>query len=222
MTSDPDQIRGNIERTQQTLSADVDALTDKVSPPRIVERRVQQTRSAVTNFKDRIMGSTTDYTSNLGGTASSTGSSARDSVASARDVVADKASAAADVASSAPDLARQRTRGNPLAAGLIAFGAGWLLSSLLPATDAEQQVAGQVKDLAAEKGRPVVEQAKQAGQEAAQELKDSAQQRAQSVRETAADAASTVRDEAQSQTADVTDHAQQARGRVTDQAGSGN
>ena len=220
MTSDPDQIRSSIEQTQQNLSVDVDALTDKVSPPKIVERRVQQTRSAMTSVKDRIMGSTSERTSALGGTVSSSASSARDSVSSARDTVADKASTAADMAGSAPDLARQRTRGNPLAAGLIAFGAGWLVASLLPATESEQQVASEVKDLATEKGRPVAQQLGQAGQEAAQELRDSAQQRAQSVKETATDAASTVRDEAQSHASDVTDHAQDARGRVTEQAGS--
>jgi gas vesicle protein len=220
MTSDPDQIRGNIEQTQQNLSADFDALTDKVSPPRIVERRVQQTRSAMTSVKDKIMGSATERTSALGGTVSSSASSAMDTVSSARDTVADKASSAADMAGSAPDLARQRTRGNPLAAGLIAFGAGWLVASLLPATEPEQQVASQVKDLAAEKGRPVAQQLGQAGQEAAQELRDSAQQRAQSVKETATDAASTVRDEAQSHASDVADHTKEARGRVTEQAGS--
>ncbi len=214
MTSDPDQIRDSIEQTQHNLSADVDALTEKVSPPRIVERRVQATRSAVTSMKDKIMGSASDRTSSLSGTVGSSASSARDTVAG-------KASAAADVASSAPDLARQRTRGNPLAAGLIAFGAGWLVASLLPATEPEQQMASQVKDVATEKGRPVAQQLSQAGQEAAQDLRESAQQRAQSVKETAADAASTVKDEAQSQTSDVTDHAQDARSRVTDQAGSG-
>ena len=41
MTSDPDEIRSNFEQTQHNLSADVDALTEKVSPPRIMERRVQ-------------------------------------------------------------------------------------------------------------------------------------------------------------------------------------
>jgi len=214
MTSDPDQIRGNIEQTQQNLSANVDALTEKVSPPKIMQRRVQQTRTSMTNVKEKIMGSTAEHTSNLGGTVSSSASSAKDTVAST-------ASSAADAVGSAPDLARQRTRGNPLAAGLIAFGAGWLVASLLPATEPEQQVASQVKDVATEQGRPVAQQLSQAGQEAAQELKDSAQQRAQSVKETATDAASTVRDEAQSQASDVTDHAQDARGRVTDQAGSG-
>jgi gas vesicle protein len=115
-------------------------------------------------------------------------------------------------------MARRRTRGNPLAAGLIAFGAGWLLSSLLPATEPEQQLASQVKDLATEKGRPVAQQLGQAGQQAAQELGESAQQKAQSVKETMTGAASTVTDEAQSRAADVTSHAQEARGRVTEQA----
>jgi len=214
MTSDPDQIRGNIENTQKNLSADVDALAEKVSPSRIVERRVEQTRSAMTSVKDRIMGSAAETTSTVSGAASS-------AAASAKDTLAAKASSAADMASSAPEQARQRTRGNPLAAGLVAFGAGWLLSSLLPATEPEQQAAAQVKDLAMEKGRPVAQELGQAGQEAAQSLRESAQQRAQSVKETATDAASTVAGEAQSQASDVTSHAQEARNRVAEQAGPG-
>jgi cell division septum initiation protein DivIVA len=214
MTSDPDQIRGNIEQTQKNLSANVDALAEKVSPSRIVERRVEQTRSAVSSVKDRIMGSAAETTSTVSGTASS-------AAASAKDTLAAKASSAADMASSAPEQARQRTRGNPLAAGLVAFGAGWLLSSLLPATEPERQGAVQVKDFAMEKGRPVAQELGQAGQEAAQSLRESAQQRAQLVKETATDAASTVAGEAQSQASDVTSHAQEARNRVTEQAGPG-
>ncbi len=211
MTSDPDEIRSNIEQTQQNLSADVDALAAKVSPAQIVDRRVQQTRSAVTSIKDKVMGSAADATSSMSGTAGS-------AVGSAKDTLSTTVSSAADMASSAPEQARQRTRGNPLAAGLIAFGAGWLLSSLLPATAPEQQAAAQVKDLAMEKGRPVAQELSQAGQEAAQQLRESAQQRAQSVKETATDAASTVADTAQSQASDVTSHAQEARSRVTEQA----
>lgn len=214
MTSDPDQIRGKIEHTQQNLSADVDALAEKVTPSRMVERRVERTRSAMTSVKDRIMGSAAETTSTVSGTASS-------AAVSAKDTLTEKASSAADMASSVPEQARQRTRGNPLAAGLVAFGAGWLLSSVLPATEPEQEAAAHVKDLAMEKGRPVAQELGQAGQEAAQGLRESAQQRAQSVKETAADAASTVAGEAQSQASDVTSHAQEARNRVTDQAGPG-
>lgn len=212
MTSDPDQIRGDIEQTQQNLSADVDALAEKVSPPRIVERQVQRTRWTIANLKDRIMGSTAEHASAMGGTVSS-------SAASAKDVLTAQASSAADRVGSAPEMARQRTRGNPLAAGLIAFGAGWLVSSLLPATGPEQQVASQMKHLATEKGRPVARQLSQAGQEIGQELRESAQQRAETIRKTAASGASTVTGEAQSRAADVAGHAQQAGTRVTEQAG---
>jgi hypothetical protein len=211
MTSDPDQIRSNIEQTQQNLGADVNALAAKVSPSQIVDRRVQQTRTAVTSIKDKIMGTTAETTSSMSGTAASAASSAKDTLSAT-------VSSAADMASAAPEQARQRTRGNPLAAGLIAFGAGWLLSSLLPATAPEQQVAAEVKDLAMEKGRPVAQELGQAGQEAVQQLRESAQQRAQSVKDTAADAASTVASEAQSQASDVTSHAQYARSRVAEQA----
>jgi hypothetical protein len=231
MTSDPEQIRGSIEQTQANLSADIDALAEKVSPQRIVERRVQRTRSAVTTIRDRVMGTTADQASSMTGAAGSATASARDSVAGARDSVAgagdsvaaardsvsEKASSAADAVGSVPGQARSAARGNPLAAGVIAFGAGWLLSSLLPATQPEQRAAAQVKDLAVEKGRPVAEQLGQAGQEAAQELRESAQQRAQSVKETAADAASTVAGEARTQASGVTGHAEQAGGRVASQ-----
>jgi hypothetical protein len=219
MSTDPDQIRSEIDQTQRELSADVDALTEKLSPPRIVERRVQRTRLAVTNVKDKIMGSTSDAYQTAGSATSGVGESVSARASAARDTAAGAASSAADTVRSTPDTIRRRTTGNPLAAGLVAFGAGWLLSSLLPASEPEQQVATQVKDFAAEQGRPVARQLGEAGQEAAQELRESAQQRAESVRQTAADAASTVKGQAQSATSDVKDQAQESTSRVRDQAG---
>jgi len=230
MSTDPDQIRSEIDQTQRELSADVDALTEKVSPPRIMERRVRRTRVAMTNVKDRIMGSTSDAYQTAGSTTSGTrqavsdrASSARDTASgmasSARDTASDVASSAADTVRSAPETVRRRARGNPLAAGLIAFGAGWLLSSLLPASEPEQQVATQIKDFAAEQGRPVARELSQAGQQAAGELRESAQQRAEAVKQTAADAASTVKEETQAAASDVKGQAQESAGRVRDQAG---
>jgi hypothetical protein len=230
MSTDPDQIRSEIDQTQRELSADMDALTEKLSPPRIVERRVQRTRLAMTKVKDKIMGSTSDAyqtagsaTSSASDSVSARASAARDTAASAAssaaDTAASAASSAADTVRSTPDAIRRRTTGNPLAAGLVAFGAGWLLSSLLPASEPEQQVATQVKDFATEQGRPVARQLGEAGQEAAQELRESAQQRAESVKQTAADAASTVKGEAASAASDVKDQAQESTSRVRDQAG---
>jgi hypothetical protein len=223
MSTDPEQIRSEIDQTQRELSADVDALTEKISPPRMVERRVRRTRTAMTNIKDRIMGSTTHGASSVYQSAGSAASSAGETISSkasaARDTAASTASSAADAARSAPEMVRRRAEGNPLAAGLIAFGAGWLLSSLLPATEPEQQVASQVKDFATEQGRPVARQLGEDGQEAAQQLRESAQQRAQAVKATATQAASTVADDTRSATGHVTGQAQQAADTVREQAG---
>ena len=56
-SSDPEQIRREIERTQAALSQDVDALTEKVTPGKIVERRVDRARDAATRLKEKVMGS---------------------------------------------------------------------------------------------------------------------------------------------------------------------
>jgi hypothetical protein len=47
----------------------------------------------------------------------------------------------------AQSLCRRQTQGNPIAAGLIAFGAGMLVASLLPATDLEKwsSLVGQLR-----------------------------------------------------------------------------
>ena len=217
MSTDPDQIRSEIDQTQRELSADVDALTEKISPQRMVERRVRRTRTAMTNVKDRLMGNTSDAYQTAGSVASGVGDSVGARASAARDTVADTASSAADTVRSAPETVRHRAEGNPLAAGLIAFGAGWLLSSLLPASEPEQRVASQVKDFAVEQGRPVAGQLGEAGQQAAEQLKESAQQRAETVRQTAADAASTVAGETQSAASDVTGQARQAGRQVRDQ-----
>jgi len=233
MSTDPDQIRSEIDQTQRELSADVNALTEKLSPPRMVERRVRHTRAAMTNMKDRIMGNTTHETSDVyqpaGSTspgmgeaissrASAAGDTAASAASSAASAAASTASSAADAARSAPDRVRRRTEGNPLAAGVIAFGAGWLLASLIPASEPEQQAASQVKDFAIEQGRPVAQQLGEAGQQAAQQLRESAQERVEYVKDTATDAATTVASEAHSAAADVKDQAQEATGRVSDQA----
>ena len=57
ISDDPDQIRRDIERTQAHLSTDVDALTEKVTPSRIVERRVGRARAAAGRLRERVMGS---------------------------------------------------------------------------------------------------------------------------------------------------------------------
>jgi len=127
--NDPDQIRGDIEATRGDLSTNVNALADSERPGTVARRQAEKVTGDVSGLKDRVMGAADGATSG-GGTMS------------------DSMSSAKDTAASVPSQARRGTRGNPLAAGLIAFGGGWLLGSLLPASSAEQQAATSLKDKA--------------------------------------------------------------------------
>ena len=94
-------------------------------------------------------------------------------------------------------------QGNPLAAGVIAFGAGWLISSILPASRPEQELAGKVKDKAADMSGPVREQAKAAGQEMAANLKEPAREAAEQVKSIATGAGTTISEEARQSAEDI-------------------
>jgi hypothetical protein len=220
-SDDPDQIRREIERTQAHLSTDVDALTEKVTPSRIVARRVDRAKAAGRRLTDRVMGS--DDTRSgyhydpanpygvhsgpprhaLSDTASSAASSVSDAASSAAGAVSDTASSAAAAVQEAPQALRRQTRGNPLAAGLIAFGAGWLVSSLLPASRQEQQLAQQATEKAAEVGRPLADKARDAAMEVKDNLQEPAQEAVASVKDTATDAGRTVVDEGKSAAQDA-------------------
>ncbi|KRD45198.1 hypothetical protein ASE38_14565 [Cellulomonas sp. Root930] len=177
MSTDPDQIREDIERTRAELSSDVDALTDKVSPSQVAQRQADKVRSAVTDVKDRVMGGVSNGADSAGHAASNVG----------------------DAASQLPHAAKDKTRGNPLAAGLVAFGAGWLISSLLPSTRQEQQLAQSAKEQAA----PLVQEAKDVAQGFADTLREPAQEAAAAVKDRAAEAGSTLRDEGRSAVDDL-------------------
>ena len=103
---------------------------------------------------------------------------------------------------------KRQAEGNPLAAGLIAFGVGWLVASLLPSSSKEQAAASAIKDQSA----PLLEGAKGLVTEAAQSLREPAQDAVQAVKERAGEAASSLKEEgvseAQSLKGDATDAAQ--------------
>ncbi|UJW29672.1 DUF3618 domain-containing protein [Saccharothrix sp. AJ9571] len=202
--TEPDRIRHDIENTQQNLSRDVDALTEKVTPGRIVERRVGRLRDAVTATKDKVMGTAESGTRAMG-----------DKLENAGDKTGAVASSAVSAVSQAPEAVRRETQGNPLAAGLIAFGAGWLAASLLPASKREIEAAGQAVDFAREHVQPV---AQQVAEQAKDQLSEPAKQAAESVKSAASEAASNVSGEARSAAEDVTGRAQEAKEKVQPQS----
>ena len=169
-----ERMTEQIADTRESLSRDVDALYDKVSPGRMVERRKAAVRGRMSSVKESVMGSADS--------ARGTAHQAVDSVAG--------------TAESAVGTVRDRAEGSPLAAGLIAFGAGMVISSLIPASKAEAQAAQRLTEAAKES--PLVDEAKSVGQEVGQSLKESATQAAQEVKGTAQESAQHLKDEGQS------------------------
>lgn len=210
-SSEPEQIRREIEGTQRALGADVDRLTEKVNPSRIVERRVERARGAVTNVKEKIMGSPTHRTPTY-----QSGYQTDSSTSHVGDRASSAASSAADTLSSAPQAVRQQAQGNPLDAGLIAFGAGWLVASLIPASQKEQEVATQAKDAAREHASAVTGPLGEVANQAKENLREPTQQAVEAVRSTATEAASTVQYEGRSAAQDVSGRAQEAKESVQD------
>lgn len=199
MGTDPQQLRREIEQTRQELSYDADALTEKVSPGRIVDRRVSRVKGAMSNARDSIMGSASDVTDSTSGTMSGL----------------------ADSTSGLADSAKHKAQGNPLAAGLIAFGAGWLVSALIPASQPEQRAASQLTDAIKEHSEPVKQELSQLAGEIKDSMQEPVQQAAQSVRDTTAEAANTVKEEGQSAASGIKDDATAAGQNVREQQQSG-
>ncbi|MGY1754679.1 DUF3618 domain-containing protein [Blastococcus sp. SYSU D01042] len=216
-SSDPDVIRRQIEDTRRELSYDVDALNEKVNPARVVDRRVTAAKGRMTGLKDKVMGTAHDTTQSAHGMASNAAGSVQGAASSAAGSVQDAASSAAGAIQGAPDAAIRQTQGNPLAAGLIAFGVGWLVSSLLPATQREQQLAQQAETAVRENKDALLAPAKEAAQEIGEQLKPAAQGAVESVKSTAQDAAATVKEEGQSAAQDVQGQAQQSKETVQSQ-----
>jgi hypothetical protein len=207
MAQSPEELKAEIEQTRQDMTRDMDAISDKVSPGRIVQRRVDRTKGAVGSLRERVMGTASSGTGMVGGKAS---------------MMSDKASSAqstlTDAVTGAPDAAMSRTQGNPLIAGMLAFASGWLVASLLPATEKEQQAALAIEDKVME---PVKEQLSGIAQEMKDGMQESAQGAVQSVKESATQAAQTVADQSKQSADTVRSEAQGATSEVRSSEGNG-
>lgn len=198
MSDNPDQIRADIDRTRHELSRDVDALAEKVDPSKVVDRQTDKVRDKVRGFQESIMGSPDDS------------NTLDDAKARAQDAKG----RAGEMVQGAPTQVKQRTRGNPLAAGLIALGAGWLVGSMMPSSKPEQDAAAALKD----KAEPLVEEAKSAAQEMGENLKPQAQEAAQTLQETGRSSVQNVQEEGKHHASTLKDDTQQAAQHVKNEA----
>jgi Protein of unknown function (DUF3618) len=222
VSNDPDEIRADIERTRAELSDDVDALADTANPKNIARRQANRVKEAAVGVKEHIMGSSDDpYDSGRVGDVKDRAADAKyalqDKATDAKYALQDKASTVGDAVSSAPAQVKEKARGNPLAAGLVAFGVGLLISGLIPSSQREQEVVSTLQD----KAEPLKEKATEAARDVASNLREPAQEAAQSVKETAAEGVENVKGEGASAKQDVQDQLQGSKESVRRQAQSG-
>ena len=180
-----EELRQQLASQREHLGRDLDAVGDRVSPHRMVERRRAAMRQRVVEVKERVMGAADDTAETVRGAGSS---------------------AVAGVTDSAKGISsgtRQATQGNPLVAGLVAFGAGLVAAAAFPATRPERRLAERAEPMletAAHEAGPAVRHALQELQPIAQEsvadLKEATKEAAQVVKTEAADAATDVKEEA--------------------------
>jgi ElaB/YqjD/DUF883 family membrane-anchored ribosome-binding protein len=217
-SNDPDEIRADIERTRAALSDDVDDLAESVKPRSVARRQVDKVKDAVGGVKDRVMGSDDDYDTGAMGTVSDKAYAARDAVAdrayAAKDTVSEKASEAADAVREAPTAVKQKTQGNPIAAGVIAFGLGMLVSSLIPSSEKERRAVSTLQDNL----EPVKQKATEVARDMGESLRPAAQEAAESVKYTAQEGVESVKQEGQAAAQDVKDQARDSKETVRQQS----
>jgi uncharacterized protein YjbJ (UPF0337 family) len=206
MAEEPDRLRQDIEATRASLTRDVDLLAEKTSPTKVAQRRW-------TSVKEKVMGSSEHArhsAGNAAGTVQDRASSAVDTVQDKAAQLSDKAGAkahdAADAVRSAPRTVARQAQGNPLAAGIIAFGVGMLAATLIPVTDAEKRAGQQLKEHSGD----LTDKVKDIATEMKDDLSGTVQQAVGEVKETAADAAQTTKQQAQSSAQDAKEQSKQA------------
>jgi len=200
MSTDPDQIRDEIRRTRQSLSSDVDALAYKASPARMVQERKDRVRGALQGVRDKVLGTVSDVGEHANAATSA---------------LSDTASSVGDTALAAPAKVKGAAEGNPVAAGLIVFGAAWLVSSLLPKSQREQEAAQQVKTAVREHAGPITDAVGQAADQMKDHLREPVEEAVDAVKTSVADAAHSVKDEGVDQAQNVRDDMTDAKDELT-------
>lgn len=199
------EVRRDIERIRAELDETLDALNDHVRPSRIAERRTRKVRNTLTSARERVMGSASSTTSGVG-----------QGLQAVQAQAAGAGSDLAEQARQAPQMVVAETRGNPLVAGLVAFGLGLLAGSLAPATETERHAVDAMSDQL----EPVRQQATAVASSLEDEVSDAARESAHQLQEEMRDAARDVQSTAQSSVGAVQEQAQSGVHQVAD-AGRG-
>jgi hypothetical protein len=189
MATRSDELTEEIAGTRSRMDRTLDEVGRRAGPGRLTQRL----RTAVENTRDTVMGTAGD----------------------ARGTAADTASGLTGAAEDAIDGVRSRGQGNPVAAGLIAFGAGLLAGSIMPESRTEKRLAHEVQRKAQ---GPVRDSLQRSAAEVGDQVGDRAREAKDRVAEDARHAKDDVAGDARSRADDVRGHAEQAADDVREDA----
>ncbi|MEU9296808.1 DUF3618 domain-containing protein [Streptomyces sp. NPDC048266] len=194
----PDELRTDVEYRRAHLARNVDLLTDRVTPRKVARRKVGAAHGRLSGVKERVMGTARETSAKMAETTQGVADSAGQTSASISETAKETTERVGDAVSQAPAQVRRQTQGSPLAAGLVAFGAGMLAAALLPTTEAEERAGQQLREHSDALLGPAKEQAVQAAQEIKEELREPATEAVEAVKSTAQGAAQTTMEETRS------------------------
>jgi ElaB/YqjD/DUF883 family membrane-anchored ribosome-binding protein len=159
-----DELQRRVERRREDVGRDLEVIGDRVSPGRIAERTTGRARRRMDSVRDTVMG---------------TAGGAREHASSAGDRLGETEHQVED-----------QIKGNPLGAGLVAFGIGFLAGSVLPGSRRERELARSVEPAVAQAAATAADEARTA----AEQLGPAARDEATALKDEAAQAATTVRE----------------------------
>ncbi len=187
MAERTDELRQDIDRKRDDIEYTVDQIQNRVSPRRVTARGTHRLRRLWIDVRDSVMGNDqTDYP--WEGVSRRIG----ERVGDMTDRTTEKIDDMREGIAGAPTMVRQQTRGNPLAAGLITFGGGVLVGTLLPGTALESRTAQRLQPALAE----IADEASAVGKGIADDVSSSATDAIAEVKDTARTAVEGVKDEA--------------------------
>jgi ElaB/YqjD/DUF883 family membrane-anchored ribosome-binding protein len=209
MADRTDALREDIERQRQSIGYTVDQIQNRVSPGRITARGRYRVRRWLIDTKDQVMGNDQSeypwerWSRDVSQKAGDMSERAADAVTEAKDTLsekvgdmsdraADAVAGAKDSLAEAPTKLRQKTEGNPLAVGLIAFGGGMLAGALLPESRVEGRAVRRVEPALA----GAASEAGHIARDIADDVKESTGASVEQVKEKASAAAGNVKEEA--------------------------
>ncbi len=166
MGQSTEELKRDIEQTRADMSGTLDAIEDRVSPSRMIQRRKNRVAESVHAARERIMGTASQMEQGV--------------AAAAGDVT--------DTIKDAPHAVARGTEGSPMVAGAIVFGLGFLAAVAFPTTDTERGASTKVAD----KLEPAKQELMNSAKEVAGNLKEPAKQAAQEVKDAASESVSAV------------------------------